>query len=242
MSARRIARELTAILLPQLPKDRTKLDSLEIEALAVKAVAMLCDYARENLAEVDALTSKTLSELVDIELDHPDNRRSIAKVLPVPLTSEQVKQQLDTLKRIIGAVEEAIDIPSLAMQTALEKSEVKDFLVRLVDVYSEHSGEIDNFIRRANAKWQIERMVSIDRNILRLACTEAFFMPDVPIAVAINEAVELCHRFADEKAAKFINGILADLSKEAEYYRQHGKFPEDESKDVVEEELNEPVQ
>ncbi len=45
-------------------------------------------------------------------------------------------------------------------------------------------------------------------------------MTDIPINVAISEAVELSHRFADEKAAKFINGILADLSEEAEAVRR----------------------
>ncbi len=74
-------------------------------------------------------------------------------------------------------------------------------------------------------------MVSIDRDILRLACAEAFYMPDIPVAVAINEAVELCHRFADEKAAKFINGILADLDEEAEHFRQYGTFKEKEVKE-----------
>jgi hypothetical protein len=37
----------------------------------------------------------------------------------------------------------------------------------------------------------------------------------------------LCHRFADERAAKFINGILADLVEEAEYFRQTGEFRTD---------------
>jgi N utilization substance protein B len=146
--------------------------------------------------------------------------------MPVSLTSEQMKEQFNILKRTINAVAEALDVPSLALQTTLEKDKIKDFLSCLVNAYAEHKEEIDNFIRKADAKWQIERMVSIDRNILRLACAEAFYMPDIPIPVAINEAVELCHRFADEKAAKLINGILGDLSQEAEYYRQHGQFPD----------------
>ena len=69
-------------------------------------------------------------------------------------------------------------------------------------------------------------MVSIDRDILRLACAEAFFIDEVPINVAISEAVELCHRFADEKAAKFVNGVLADLSEQAKEFRKTGEFPE----------------
>jgi hypothetical protein len=46
----------------------------------------------------------------------------------------------------------------------------------------------------------------------------------VPVNVAIAEAVQLCHRFADERAAKFINGVLSDLAEEAKYFRNQGKF------------------
>ncbi len=69
-------------------------------------------------------------------------------------------------------------------------------------------------------------MVSIDRDILRLACTEAFFLKEVPINVAISEAVELCHRFADERAAKFVNGVLSDMVEQAKEFRRTGQFPE----------------
>ena len=71
-------------------------------------------------------------------------------------------------------------------------------------------------------------MVSIDRDILRLACTEAFYMSEIPVNVCISEAVELCHRFADQKAARFINGILGELSDEAKHFRFHGKLKDPE--------------
>ena len=49
-------------------------------------------------------------------------------------------------------------------------------------------------------------------------------MPDIPVNVAISEAVELAHRFADDKAARFINGVLGDLSKDAQDYRTTGEL------------------
>ncbi len=181
-----------------------------------KAVSMLHDYAKENLAEVEGLLSRTYGEITDIEIEHPTNVRSIAQLLPVKVNTEEVRDQLGSLKRAFNLINEALDIPILVLESRSEtKSEVKDFLFRLINTYIEHQAEIDNFIKQASTKWEVHRMVNIDLNILRLACAEAFFMHDVPIAVIINEAVELCHRFADEKAAKFINGILADLSEEA---------------------------
>ncbi len=83
-------------------------------------------------------------------------------------------------------------------------------------------------------------MVSTDRDILRLACTELFYLPSVPVKVCINEAVELCHQFADAKAAKFINGVLADLASLADTYRKTGEIPayeEEAEEDSVESKL-----
>ncbi len=173
MSARRIARELAVILLPQLPKDKAKLETLEIDALASKAVAMLTDYAKENLAEVDAQISKTFDQLMDTEIEHPTNVRSIAQLLPVNLSSEQIKEQLTLLKRSLNLVSEALDIPALCLQShpgnigivcehcgkestfvpdSLDKSEVKHFLITLVSTYAEHRQEIDNFIKQAKCQ------------------------------------------------------------------------------------------
>ncbi len=204
------------MVFPQLPKDPIKLEAVDLDDLVNKAVAMLCDHARENLAEVDGLISKTYGEITDIEIDHPTNVRAIAQLLPVSVSTHEVRDQLANLKQAFQFVTEALDIPELLLLAHSQtKSEAKVFLLSLVNTYLEHREEIDNFIKQTSTKWEVKRMVNIDRDILRLACAEAFFMTDIPIPVAINEAVELAHRFADEKAAKFINGIMADLSDEA---------------------------
>jgi transcription antitermination factor NusB len=232
-------------VLPQISKDTTKLEQTDIAWLVTKSVHMLCDYAKQNLAEAEALINRASSDLVDIEVEHPENCQSIEELKPVTLTTDQVKSQVVTLHRAISLVAEALDMPALLLQSGSTelhfnckscgkdnsinydqdpKSDIKTFLTRLISTYLEHRVEIDEFIKHAKSKWRVSRMVSIDRDILRLACAEAFFMPDVPISVCINEAVELCHRFADDKAAKFVNGILGDLSREARYYRAKGVF------------------
>jgi N utilization substance protein B len=248
MSARRIARELAVIVMPQLPKDRQKLESADYDALVARAVNMLVDYAKQNLAEANALLLRGGQVLSDLEVEHPHNVDAVQDLVAVPLNSGQLKEQLANLERALELVAEALDIPEMALHSGLDaievkcrhcdhvskvyterakKSEVREFLISLVSTYLDHRSEIDQFIKRAKAKWQVERMVSIDRDILRLACTEACFVPDVPVNVCISEAVELCHRFADEKAARFINGVLGDLAEEAKYFRRNGKFREE---------------
>lgn len=221
-SGRRIARELAVIVFPQLPKDSDKLEKAELNLLVAKAVSMLSDYAKQCLADADALVMKSAETLTHIEVEHPDNAERIENLTAVSLTTGQLKEQLDLIEHALHLVSEALDIPETVAQCGPHESEVKNFLCRLINTYVEHRAEVDGFIRQARAKWKIERMVSIDRDILRLACTEALFIPDIPINVSISEAVELSHRFADEKAAKFINGILRDLGELASSYRRTG--------------------
>jgi N utilization substance protein B len=251
VSARRIARELAVIVLPQISK-KTNFDELDLDLLIAKTVNLLCDYAKQNLSEADSLLEQASQELVHAEVDHTDNVDSVEELQPVKLTSDQLKKQVVALQRAVKLIAEALDMPAIALQkgateftfkcsecghfnevlyTQHTESDIRQFLKQLLRAYWEHRTEIDEFIRHAKSKWQVQRMVSIDRDILRLACAEAFFMPDIPISVCINEAVELCHRFADEKAAKFINGILGDLSGEARYFRAKGTMPEREEKD-----------
>ena len=60
------------------------------------------------------------------------------------------------------------------------------------------------------------RMGKVDLAILRLAVYEMFFDEDVPVSVAINEAVELGKRFGTDDSSSFINGILGKLAKKAD--------------------------
>ena len=245
MTARRIARELAVIVLPQLPKDQSKIEKIEIEDLVGRAVIMLSGHVREILDAATGELSKVSAELDEIEITHPDNRTKLENFHPVNLTTAQMRNELQHIDRAVSLLSEALEMPELTLhggRTQIEvpcskckhvstvvlnrndRSEVRNFLIELLSAYNENRKQIDQFIKSARSKWKVERMVSIDRDILRLACAEAFFMPEIPVKVAINEAVELCHRFADNKAAKFINGILADLVEEAEHFRATGEL------------------
>ena len=73
--------------------------------------------------------------------------------------------------------------------------------------------ETDELISEFSHTWTIQRMPAIDRNILRLAIFELLGRPDVPVAVVINEAVELAKRFSTEESGKYVNGILSAIAK-----------------------------
>jgi N utilization substance protein B len=56
-------------------------------------------------------------------------------------------------------------------------------------------------------------MPVIDRNVLRMAVYELSYSPDVPVAVVINEAVELAKTFSTDDSGRFVNGVLSAISK-----------------------------
>jgi N utilization substance protein B len=91
--------------------------------------------------------------------------------------------------------------------------EVKDFAVQLIRGTISHLKQMDEIIAKYAVNWQIMRMAVIDRNILRLATFEILHLPDIPIKVSINEAVDLAKKYGDIDSGKFINGIIDKISK-----------------------------
>ena len=71
--------------------------------------------------------------------------------------------------------------------------------------------EIDAMLNEASKGWKTTRMSKADLAILRLAVYEMKYDGDIPVKVAINEAVELGKAFGGEESAHFINGILGKL-------------------------------
>lgn len=68
--------------------------------------------------------------------------------------------------------------------------------------------ELDEIIGRFSQHWKVARIAKVDLTILRLGMYELLHRPDIPLKVAINEAVELAKEFGDENSRNFVNGIL----------------------------------
>ena len=71
--------------------------------------------------------------------------------------------------------------------------------------------EIDQIINENTTGWKTSRMNKVDLSILRLAVYEMKYDDDIPVSVAINEAVELAKRYGSENSPAFINGVLAKM-------------------------------
>ena len=80
----------------------------------------------------------------------------------------------------------------------------------------EHAEQLDELIGRHAHGWKTNRISKVSRSILRLATYEMLYCADIPASVSINEGVELCKKFDEEKAKPFINGVLNAIKDEIE--------------------------
>ena len=78
----------------------------------------------------------------------------------------------------------------------------------------EHLSEIDGEINAYSQGWKTSRMNRVDLTALRLAYYEMKFDEDIPVGVAINEAVELAKLFGGEDSGSFVNGVLARIASD----------------------------
>ena len=88
------------------------------------------------------------------------------------------------------------------------------FAVALVEGVDDHRDQIDALVSEAADRWELERMPAIDRSILRLGVLELLHHPETPVAVIIDEAVELAKQYSTDASGAFVNGVLAAIARQ----------------------------
>jgi len=113
-------------------------------------------------------------------------------------------------------VEEAIGayFDTLYSEESRTRPQRDAFLDQLVKGSVEHVEELDRRISQHAEHWRIERMPTVDRNILRLAVFEMTYS-DTPAPVVIDEALELARRYSNEESVQFVNGVLDAVHRDS---------------------------
>ncbi len=94
---------------------------------------------------------------------------------------------------------------------------VKSFALALVTGVKKHQDFFDSIISRYATNWSLERVALIERNILRMALYEMSKQSDdLPLAVCIDEAIELAKVYGSDDSYRFINGILNKVKEDLE--------------------------
>jgi len=93
--------------------------------------------------------------------------------------------------------------------------DVWGYASRLLRGIHEHESEIDGLIESQSAHWRMDRMATVDRNLLRIAVFEIHFSQgEVPPKVAINEAIEISKKYGNTDSAAFVNGLLDQIARQ----------------------------
>ena len=109
--------------------------------------------------------------------------------------------------------EDAISLAEQGRYPA-EDFELSEYAESLVRGVTEKQSDIDGYLKQTSENWSLDRMPYMDRAILRLAVYEMLFADDVPISVAIDEAVELAKTYGGEdESSRFVNGVLGKIAR-----------------------------
>jgi len=118
---------------------------------------------------------------------------------------EKALQAIFQIEMSETAVEEAIE-------NVLDGEPSDTYLEKLVKGVTQHKEEIDAALVKHLEKWSLERLANVDRNILRIALYELQYgSEDVPVKVAMNEAIEIAKIYGDDQSSKFINSVLSKV-------------------------------
>ena len=101
------------------------------------------------------------------------------------------------------------------LETAAEARDLvpDDYINRVFKGVYDSLGELDSLISESLVGWSITRSSKTALCIMRLVIFEMKYIEEIPVSVSINEAVELCKKYATENDASFVNGILSTVAK-----------------------------
>lgn len=98
-----------------------------------------------------------------------------------------------------------------------EDLKLSEYAESLVVGVVDNLGDIDGRLADTSENWALDRMPVVDRAILRLAVYEMIYVDEVPVSVAINEAVELAKAYGGEDdSSRFVNGVLGRIARSLE--------------------------
>lgn len=101
-----------------------------------------------------------------------------------------------------------------AINNVLLENEKKDaFLEQLVIGTLEHLEEINEILKKHLLNWKIERVGNVDRAVIRMAIFEMKYLPEIPINVSLNEAIDVAKSFGGDESGRFVNGVLSKVAE-----------------------------
>lgn len=206
MSTRSSGRELAFLAIGQISKSTV----LSSEELILAATRTLKGLAKNQLKRVQK-DLKILGEYFFLQQSQEQQSDE------TPVSLQELHNNVAKLELACFEVLESLELPELLNQ----KQEAFDFAAYLVDSYRSNKAQIHEIVSNAleseriqkGKGWSLDRVIAIDRTLLKLATTEILFNRDIPMAVLMDETVNLADKYGTEQSPRFVNGVLADIHR-----------------------------
>ena len=188
------------------------LNKWDFQDIVLKSVRTLTNNSADELKAASAAIIEMKEYIEEYEANHPKNLERPIDVsnvpVPMPMTSD-MQGRLDDLLNIAEKTMLALEIAEMA--TLEENSDVKEYIVKIANAFKANKETIDEQIKKFAFGWDINRLVKMDKDILRIAICELLYVQDAPLKVIIDEALELAKKYSTDDSAAFVNGILGKV-------------------------------
>lgn len=212
MQARRAARELAFILFSQFDKKITNYSKENLDDIIIKSVRILSSSAGDELKLSLGALIDMKNKIDDYEAEHEINlnRPMEARNIPVPLP--MTSDMTGRIDEMIDVAEKAMLALEIAEFTTLEsQGDVKNYAIQIAEIFQKNHDEIDEMITKYSTGWDFDRLVKMDKDILRIAISELLYIKETPMKVVVDEALELAKKYSTDDSASFVNGVLAKV-------------------------------
>jgi transcription antitermination protein NusB len=214
IQGRRAARQLALLSLYQLEDGKGHIQVLPSDVDAVKRIIYSVAHtmtlqAKDSLERAAEKLRDASEEIIRLEFESPSNlatpMNEPAKPVPLPTTKETL-QYLDDSLSACEMAWNVLDIPQLVLH--LNDEDTAAFMYDVVRIVADKNDDLNAIINHYAQDWKADRMMKMDRLIMKLALAEILHRPDIDNAVSLNEAIELSKIYSHEDSHKFINGLL----------------------------------
>ena len=109
--------------------------------------------------------------------------------------------------------DEARDVLDLAFGRFRFTEDGRGYAERLLRAATAHRKRLDATLADVLENWELSRLATVIRAVLRLATAELLYLKETPARVVLDEAVRLAHRYGDDQSAAFVNGVLDPVAR-----------------------------
>ncbi len=212
MQARRASRELALILFSQFDKKIVEYSDKDFEDIVLKSIRVLSNNSTDELKIAVGSLIDMKDFIENYESDDPSNLERPIGVKNKPVQIPTTADMIEKIDSILDIVEKSIFALEVAELAVLEsQDDVQSYVVKIAKEFKAHNAEVDEQIQKFSKGWDINRLVKMDKDILRIAIIELLYINEAPMRVVVDEALELAKKYSTEDSASFINGVLAKV-------------------------------